>query len=63
MVGNAYLYGREWLSDKLHHALDGDEANKEKIEKQVIAVWDQLYQVWFTRVSTGISCTRSGLPG
>lgn len=52
MVANAYHYGREWIADKLHGAINGDDAKKSQIEKQVLDVWDRLYEKLSSRNNT-----------
>jgi len=53
MVSNAYVYGREWISNKLNGMLNGDDASKMQVEKQVLKLWDKMYMTWFTKNKTG----------
>lgn len=47
MVGNAYLYGREYITNTIRDSIE--EKNPEKaheIERQVIELWDKVYLSW-----------------
>ena len=38
---------------KIHSSMfNGDETSKENVEKQVLDVWDKLYDNWISRVRT-----------
>ncbi|XP_038058247.1 transmembrane protein 245-like isoform X2 [Patiria miniata] len=43
VLNDAYHYGRDWISHKVHSTLGGDDDNKEQIEEQVLQLWDRLY--------------------
>jgi len=30
--------------------LSGDDASKEQVERQVLNIWDKIYQTWFAKV-------------
>ncbi|XP_052092255.1 transmembrane protein 245-like isoform X1 [Mytilus californianus] len=51
MVGNAYLYGRNWIASKVRDLVDGEKAtsNNTQLENQVLEVWDNLYENWLAR--------------
>ncbi|CAC5369447.1 Transmembrane protein 245 [Mytilus coruscus] len=51
MVGNAYLYGRNWIASKVRDLVDGEKAtsNNTQLENQVLDVWDRLYENWLAR--------------
>ncbi|CAG2185849.1 unnamed protein product [Mytilus edulis] len=53
MVGNAYLYGRNWIASKVRDLVDGEKAtsNNTQLENQVLEVWDNLYENWLARIS------------
>ncbi|CAH1775650.1 unnamed protein product, partial [Owenia fusiformis] len=48
---NAYVYGRQWLVDKIDTMIDGQNANKTLIEKQVLELWDRMYAAWFNKTT------------
>ncbi|XP_077993974.1 transmembrane protein 245-like [Glandiceps talaboti] len=45
-LNNAYLYGREWIASKLNSALSGMEVDKTEIQKEILTVWDRVYEEW-----------------
>ncbi|XP_074652084.1 transmembrane protein 245-like isoform X2 [Tubulanus polymorphus] len=53
MVNNAYIHGREWITSKVHQLLNGDKhknnEDAEKLQKQVLQIWDKLYHLWLAR--------------
>ncbi|XP_033732626.1 transmembrane protein 245-like isoform X2 [Pecten maximus] len=59
MVGNAYLYGRNWIAARLRDfvsgSMDKSSTNNTQIETQVLEVWDRLYESWLTRNDTSSS--------
>ncbi|PAA83672.1 hypothetical protein BOX15_Mlig003123g2 [Macrostomum lignano] len=44
MMGNAYVFGREWISKKINMVFETNDYNKAKIEEQVLQLWDRLYE-------------------
>ncbi|KAK9875494.1 hypothetical protein WA026_007885 [Henosepilachna vigintioctopunctata] len=53
VLDNAYQYGREGLSKAVKGLMtDVDSAKSEKIERQVLELWDRIYQSWMTSAST-----------
>ncbi|KAL3286205.1 hypothetical protein HHI36_000716 [Cryptolaemus montrouzieri] len=49
ILDNAYLYGREGISKAVKGVMtDVDSAKSEKIEKQILELWDRMYQSWMT---------------
>ncbi|XP_042878565.1 transmembrane protein 245-like isoform X5 [Penaeus japonicus] len=51
VVSNAldegYLYGREWIASMVRGMLgETDEAKAQHLEKQVVELWDRVYQAW-----------------
>ncbi|XP_070536279.1 transmembrane protein 245-like isoform X2 [Ptychodera flava] len=63
MLNNAYLYGREWIASKLNSALSGTQVNKSEIEKEILTVWDRLYEEWIKKNSSTVqsSVTRGSV--
>jgi hypothetical protein len=47
MAGNAYRYGREYITDKIRDSIPAKDPGKAaQIEKQVIELWDRIYLAW-----------------
>ncbi|KAL3214865.1 hypothetical protein MRX96_051408 [Rhipicephalus microplus] len=53
MLGDAYLYGRQWISGAVRRALDdADESHKLEVERQTLELWDRAYHLWVARNAT-----------
>ncbi|XP_052804850.1 transmembrane protein 245-like isoform X3 [Mya arenaria] len=52
MVGNAYLYGRNYIAAKVRDMVNGPADNNTHIETQVLDMWDRLYESWLARFVT-----------
>lgn len=49
ILDNAYQYGREGISKAVRGIVnDADSSQSEKLEKQVLELWDRIYQSWMT---------------
>ncbi|KRT84200.1 hypothetical protein AMK59_2418, partial [Oryctes borbonicus] len=49
LLDNAYQYGREGISKVVKSIMsDVDPAKSEKFERQVLELWDRIYQTWMT---------------
>ncbi|XP_044263709.1 transmembrane protein 245 [Tribolium madens] len=49
VLDNAYQYGREGISKAVRGMMtDVDSAKSEKLEKQVLELWDRVYQSWMS---------------
>ncbi|XP_069121345.1 transmembrane protein 245-like isoform X2 [Argopecten irradians] len=63
MVGNAYLYGRNWIAARLRDfvsgSMDKSSTNNTQIETQVLEVWDRLYENWLARNDTSSSLQKT----
>ena len=47
MVGNAFQYGREYISNMIRDSVAETNPEKaEQIERQVIELWDRIYLAW-----------------
>jgi len=54
MAGNAYLYGRESITNMIRDSIsEKNPAKAEQIEKQVIELWDRIYLAWNQTWDTG----------
>ncbi|XP_060582573.1 transmembrane protein 245-like isoform X2 [Ruditapes philippinarum] len=63
MVGNAYLYGRNYIAAKVRDMVNGPTDNNTQIEGQVLDMWDRLYESWLARnqnTSSSTSLSKSG---
>ncbi|XP_076044187.1 transmembrane protein 245 isoform X2 [Oratosquilla oratoria] len=48
-LDDAYLYGREWIASMVRGMLgETDEVRAAALEKQVVELWDRVYQAWLT---------------
>lgn len=52
MVNNAYVYGREWIVNQLKLLLHGQDGDQCHIEKQVLKLWDTMYNAWTNKNKT-----------
>lgn len=53
MLGDAYLYGRQWISGAVRRALDdADESHVLEVERQTLELWDRAYHLWVARNAT-----------
>ncbi|XP_077483881.1 transmembrane protein 245 isoform X2 [Amblyomma americanum] len=53
MLGDAYLYGRQWIGGAVRRALDdADESHVLEVEKQTLELWDRAYHLWVARNAT-----------
>ena len=43
------------MFSQLNGFLQGDDSNKKQIEKQVLKLWDTMYNSWLSKVSRVIS--------
>lgn len=48
ILDNAYQYGREGISKVVRSMVNVDDAKSAKLEKQVLELWDRLYQTWMS---------------
>ncbi|XP_076305231.1 transmembrane protein 245-like isoform X2 [Tachypleus tridentatus] len=56
MVGNAYIYGREWIANTVKEFIDEkDETRAAVVEEQILEVWDRIYHMWITRNATNVT--------
>ena len=53
VVDALYFQGREWLSQKIQTSM-GPNVNSTKVEKQVLKLWDEIYNASFTQISNKI---------
>ncbi|XP_050296615.1 transmembrane protein 245-like isoform X2 [Anthonomus grandis grandis] len=50
LLDNAYQYGREGISKAVKSIVkDADSAQSEKLEKQILELWDRIYQSWMMK--------------
>lgn len=63
ILDNAYQYGREGISKAVKGVMnDADSMQSEKLEKQVLELWDRIYQSWMTsNESTGPKVTEEAV--
>ncbi|XP_076336914.1 transmembrane protein 245-like isoform X2 [Tachypleus tridentatus] len=53
VVGNAYVYGREWITTTVKEFInEKDESRANIVEEQILKVWDRIYHMWKTKNST-----------
>ncbi|KAI4468773.1 transmembrane protein [Holotrichia oblita] len=62
LLDNAYQYGREGISKVVKSIMsDVDPAKSEKFEKQVLELWDRIYQTWMTTDHNGPKVTQEAV--
>lgn len=53
MLGDAYLYGRQWIGGAVRRAMeDADESHMMEVERQTLELWDRAYHLWVARNAT-----------
>ncbi|KAF7279665.1 hypothetical protein GWI33_006830 [Rhynchophorus ferrugineus] len=62
VLDNAYQYGREGISKAIKGVVnDADSAQAEKLENQVLELWDRIYQSWMTSNHNGPKVTEDAV--
>lgn len=50
MLGDAYLYGREWISSSVRKMIDDqNDTRAAALEKQILEVFDRVYELYISR--------------
>jgi len=53
IANKVYIQGREWISQRMHHHL-GEGTNQSNTEKQLLRMWDNVYQTWFPKAQVSL---------
>ncbi|XP_013773473.1 transmembrane protein 245-like [Limulus polyphemus] len=62
VVGNAYVYGREWITTMVKEFInEKDESRAKIVEEQILEVWDRIYHMWKTKNATIVLSSQHGM--